>query len=395
MLAAWSGLGYYHRARNLHRGARGTCVERHGGRFPRTLEAALAVPGVGLYTASAVLSIAYGVPLPVVDGNVRRVLARLLALRGPRVAARRPVLQPGARSCSTATRPGDWNQALMELGATVCTPRAPACPACPVRAHCRAARRRACRSELPEQQPRRAPVDVNRGRRAGRARRAACCWCGAREGRLMGRMWEVPQTSLESRGLADLARGAARAPRPRGGAGTAARARPPRHHVPPHPRGGVPRPARREPPADAERFVWARPQALQLPVSSLTRKILRALDERQMPLPAGDRPRARDAPARTRVKRAWRTLLLVALLGAAVVALTPGRGSTTWRPAARPSTRTCSRAPTRRARRRWPGPPAPRWTRWRGGRSWARAGARRQRVAGPGARRRSSRSRTT
>src|SRR5438270_615637 len=81
VLAHWSGLGYYHRARNLHRGAT-HLVARHRGLFPRSLEAALAVPGVGLYTASAVLSIAYGTPLPVVDGNVRRVLARLLALRG-------------------------------------------------------------------------------------------------------------------------------------------------------------------------------------------------------------------------------------------------------------------------------------------------------------------------
>ncbi|HET8647379.1 MAG TPA: hypothetical protein VFO85_17915 [Vicinamibacteria bacterium] len=82
VIAAWSGLGYYQRARNLHRGAR-RLVERHGGRFPRTLDGALDLPGVGLYTASAVLSIAYDVALPVVDGNVRRVLARLRALRGP------------------------------------------------------------------------------------------------------------------------------------------------------------------------------------------------------------------------------------------------------------------------------------------------------------------------
>ena len=83
VLAAWSGLGYYHRARNLHRGVRHV-AQHHAGRFPRSLAAALAVPGVGLYTASAVLSIAHGVPLPVVDGNVRRVLARLFALRGPK-----------------------------------------------------------------------------------------------------------------------------------------------------------------------------------------------------------------------------------------------------------------------------------------------------------------------
>ena len=94
VVAAWSGLGYYHRARNLHRGA--THVrDKHAGRFPRTLEAALAVPGVGLYTASAILSIAYDVALPVVDGNVRRVLARLRAARAE-VAQGRPVLQPRA-----------------------------------------------------------------------------------------------------------------------------------------------------------------------------------------------------------------------------------------------------------------------------------------------------------
>ena len=110
VLALWSGLGYYHRARNLQRGARHV-AERHGGRFPRTLEAALAVPGVGLYTASAVLSIAYGVPLPVVDGNVRRVLARLFALRGPEWRSDAAVLQPGRgaprprRARATGTRP--------------------------------------------------------------------------------------------------------------------------------------------------------------------------------------------------------------------------------------------------------------------------------------------------
>src|SRR5689334_3529238 len=89
VLARWSGLGYYHRARTLHRGAKHV-VARHGGVFPATLEAALAVPGVGLYTASAVLSIAHGAALPVVDGNVRRVLARLMALRGKKWARDAP-----------------------------------------------------------------------------------------------------------------------------------------------------------------------------------------------------------------------------------------------------------------------------------------------------------------
>src|SRR5512137_208808 len=157
VLAAWSGLGYYHRARNLHRGAQHV-AERHGARFPRTLEAALAVPGVGLYTASAILSIAYGLPLPVVDGNVRRVLARLLALRGPEYRKDGPYYNR-AEELLDRERPGDWNQALMELGATVCTPRNPGCDACPLRSACRA-RALGLVDELPEGRARRAPVDV-------------------------------------------------------------------------------------------------------------------------------------------------------------------------------------------------------------------------------------------
>ena len=123
--------------------ARATCTAerprcaQHAGRFPRTLEAALAVPGVGLYTASAVLSIAYDVALPVVDGNVRRVLARSSRCAG-RSGARTGRTTTGRRRCWTQDAPGDWNQAVMELGATVCTPRQPACPACPLRTHCRA-----------------------------------------------------------------------------------------------------------------------------------------------------------------------------------------------------------------------------------------------------------------
>ena len=157
VLAAWSGLGYYHRARNLHRGAQHV-AERHAGQFPRSLEAALAVPGVGLYTASAVLSIAHGLPLPVVDGNVRRVLARLLALRGPQFRKDGPYYNRAEELLDPA-RPGDWNQALMELGATVCLPRQPACPACPLRQHCRA-RALGVVDELPEGRARRATVDV-------------------------------------------------------------------------------------------------------------------------------------------------------------------------------------------------------------------------------------------
>jgi A/G-specific adenine glycosylase len=138
VLRHWAGLGYYSRARNLHRAAK-QIVRAHGGEFPRTLEEALALPGIGEYTAAAVLSIAYGVPLSVLDGNVARVLVRLGAARGkvrePRLWKR---LTAAAGDLLAAEAPGDWNQAMMELGATVCTPRSPRCEDCPVAAWCRA-----------------------------------------------------------------------------------------------------------------------------------------------------------------------------------------------------------------------------------------------------------------
>jgi len=282
VVGAWSGLGYYHRARNLHRGAQHV-AERHAGRFPRTIEAALAVPGVGLYTASAILSIAHGQPLPVVDGNVRRVLARLLALRGPEYRRDGPYYNR-AEELLDRERPGDWNQALMELGATVCTPRKPACGACPLRSPCRA-RGLGVVDELPEGRARRPPVDV-RVAAALVERDGRVLLVRRPEGRLLGRMWEVPQTSLESRGLPDLAREllerhglrvvpGALAVRARHAItfrritleGYRARLRPPT-------------------PRDPERFLWARPEEVgALPVSSSTRKLLKGLGAHQLPLP--------------------------------------------------------------------------------------------------------------
>jgi A/G-specific adenine glycosylase len=146
VLCSWAGLGYYSRARNLHRAAK-EMVVRHGGEFPRGFEDALALPGIGPYTAAAVLSIAYGEPHAVLDGNVARVLARLGAIRGdlrrPKrwrelAAAAKALLpaqaSPGANTPSTTA--GDWNQAMMELGATLCRPCAPQCAACPVARWC-------------------------------------------------------------------------------------------------------------------------------------------------------------------------------------------------------------------------------------------------------------------
>jgi A/G-specific adenine glycosylase len=137
--AAWSGLGYYRRARNLQAAAR-TMVRDHGGSLPGSLEDLRALPGVGDYTAAALGSIVFGISKAVLDGNAIRVYTRLAAVGGnvSRTATRKE-LQTLADSLIPAAEPGDWNQAVMELGATVCTPRKPDCPACPWRAPCRAA----------------------------------------------------------------------------------------------------------------------------------------------------------------------------------------------------------------------------------------------------------------
>src|ERR1700719_3267520 len=132
VLKFWSGLGYYGRARNLHADAT-TIVAHHGGEFPRELEAALTLPGIGRYTAAAVLSIAYDAPLAVLDGNVARVLARLGAVRGDLRAQRAwRSLSETAQQLLAREAASDWNQALMELGQTICTPQSTQCAAWPV-----------------------------------------------------------------------------------------------------------------------------------------------------------------------------------------------------------------------------------------------------------------------
>src|SRR5580700_11338317 len=126
VLAAWSGLGYYRRARLLHAAAK-VVVRGYGGKFPATAEDWRALPGIGRYTAAAIASIAFDEAIAVVDGNVERVLQRL---SGTRLAGEG--LWEAANALLDAKRPGDFNQAMMELGAVVCTPRAPACLTCPV-----------------------------------------------------------------------------------------------------------------------------------------------------------------------------------------------------------------------------------------------------------------------
>lgn len=134
VLTAWSGLGYYRRARHLHAAARQIVAQ---GGFPRDYEGWLNLPGIGPYTAAAITSIAFDVRRPVLDGNVERVLARALAFEGdPKTAAGRRRLSAVAERLLMAERPGDSNQALMEIGATICRPRGPRCGECPLAAEC-------------------------------------------------------------------------------------------------------------------------------------------------------------------------------------------------------------------------------------------------------------------
>jgi len=194
VLALWSGLGYYRRARMMHAAARRVVAE-HGGRLPAEAEALRSLEGVGAYTAGAIASIAFGRRVALVDGNVARVLARWFAVTDDVKSA-----GGSARTWRLAERlveglapgqePGDWNQALMELGATVCTPRDPACGGCPVAALCEA-HRRGIASELPRVAKKRQPATQQRvaivlssGRALLLARR--------RSDALFGGLWEPP-----------------------------------------------------------------------------------------------------------------------------------------------------------------------------------------------------------
>lgn len=156
VLEAWSGLGYYSRAKNLHAAA-AQILKQHGGRIPDQPEALLALPGIGRYTAGAIASIAFGKPAAVLDGNVTRVLCRYFAMtqdpRTPRIQRR---LWELAQALLVREAPGDFNQALMDLGATVCVPRQPLCHRCPIRPGC-AAFRRGLQERIPpsKQAPRR------------------------------------------------------------------------------------------------------------------------------------------------------------------------------------------------------------------------------------------------
>jgi A/G-specific adenine glycosylase len=159
VLRLWAGLGYYSRARNLQSAAK-EIVTKHGGEFPRSAEDALALPGIGSYTAAAILSIAFGERQAVLDGNVARVIARIGAVHGDlREGTRWQALQSAADTLLDPDAPSDWNQAMMELGAILCTPKLPQCLLCPVAEFCRARQLRLT-EVIPEKRKKRATEEV-------------------------------------------------------------------------------------------------------------------------------------------------------------------------------------------------------------------------------------------
>jgi A/G-specific adenine glycosylase len=196
---AWAGLGYYRRAANLH-----ACAQRviaQGGHFPRTAEALKELPGIGDYTGAAIAAIAFGEPVAVVDGNVERVMTRLLALETPLPKVKRQVHARLVTMVPT-DRPGDFAQAMMDLGATICTPKSPSCPRCPWTGLC-VARTAGTMESYPRKLPRQ-PRPYRHGAALVICRPSdGAIWCEARPaGGLLPSMTQVP-TSDWTQGQAD------------------------------------------------------------------------------------------------------------------------------------------------------------------------------------------------
>jgi len=191
VLSAWAGLGYYARARNLHACAR-VVAEQHAGRFPDDEDSLRALPGIGRYTAAAIAAIAFDRPASAVDGNVERVISRLFALSTPLPDAKPEIAEHAARLVPR-NRAGDYAQALMDLGATVCTPRNPRCMLCPVADACQA-RKRGIAEQLPARIPKQ-QKPTRRGLAFVLARRDGAILLRKRPAKgLLGGMDEVPST---------------------------------------------------------------------------------------------------------------------------------------------------------------------------------------------------------
>ena len=201
VLRLWEGLGYYSRARNLHRAARAIVAE-HGGRLPECVADLQALPGIGRYTAGAIASFAYGRHAPIVEANTLRLYSRLLAYADdPRSPDGQVALWSFAAEILPRTRPGRFNQALMDLGATVCTPVDPQCDDCPLRLHCGACRA-GLQGEIPLPKPRAAVTELTeaaviiqkRGRYLLRQRPDGEWWAG---------LWDFPRIAIPPSETAD------------------------------------------------------------------------------------------------------------------------------------------------------------------------------------------------
>lgn len=206
VLSLWRGLGYYSRARNLHQAAQ-AIVERFGAVMPRSVDDLRSLPGFGRYTAGAVASIAHGLPAPLVDGNVARVFARLFEIEGaPGEKKREALLWQTAEALVIGPRPGDFNQSLMELGATVCLPSKPQCLLCPVQAWCGALAHGRV-SQLPP--PKRATARKKLALAIAVAVRKNTVLLARRnESGLFGGLWEMPSVEIgsEEQGAAAIRR---------------------------------------------------------------------------------------------------------------------------------------------------------------------------------------------
>ncbi|TNB45998.1 A/G-specific adenine glycosylase [Martelella lutilitoris] len=196
VMAAWAGLGYYARARNLKKCAE-VLARDHGGRFPDTFDDLKALPGIGDYTAAAIAAIAFDRPEAVVDGNVERVVTRLFAIETPLPSAK-PEIRARTKEMTPQERPGDFAQAMMDLGATLCTPKRPACVLCPLREECTA---------LAGDDPQRFPLKMPKAARPVRRGAAFVAETADRkillrtrtEKGLLGGMAEVPTTGWTAR----------------------------------------------------------------------------------------------------------------------------------------------------------------------------------------------------
>ncbi|MEF2070472.1 A/G-specific adenine glycosylase [Consotaella aegiceratis] len=197
VMSAWAGLGYYARARNLVACAR-RVAQDHGGRFPGTAAELRALPGIGEYTSAAIAAIAFDESVAVVDGNVERVISRLYAIETPLPAAK-PEIRRRAADLTLAERPGDFAQAMMDLGATICTPKRPACILCPVAEGC-LARDRGTQALFPVKRPK-AAKPSRRGAAFVAIRRAdGAIWLRRRpDSGMLGGMAEPPTTAWSAR----------------------------------------------------------------------------------------------------------------------------------------------------------------------------------------------------